>query len=162
MNLLTAIDFSEGTTAVLAETLTWSNRLKAHIWLVHVAEPIQDLVGYSSALGIYGSDPGFVANEADFKFVRDAAANDLRSRHAQLQEQAKKLREAGAEVTPLLLVGPVATTILKEAEKHQAGVIIVGSHGYGPVRQILTGSVSEGVLRHSTIPVLVVPTHKRG
>ncbi|MHC4140295.1 MAG: universal stress protein [Planctomycetota bacterium] len=40
-------------------------------------------------------------------------------------------------------------------------IIIVGTHGHGGVHHMIFGSVSEGVLRSSSCPVLVIPTHDR-
>ena len=38
-----------------------------------------------------------------------------------------------------------------------AGLLVVGSHGHGGLHHLLVGSVTEAVLRQSTIPVVVVP-----
>ena len=39
----------------------------------------------------------------------------------------------------------------------EAELLVVGSHGYGAVYDLLVGSISRGILKHSKIPVLVVP-----
>ena len=57
--------------------------------------------------------------------------------------------------------GSSASTILSEASRLGAGVIVIGSHGKGPVHRLLVGSTSEGVLRGSTVPVFVVPTRRK-
>jgi nucleotide-binding universal stress UspA family protein len=62
-------------------------------------------------------------------------------------------------VTALLVQGVTADTILEEAAKLAADIIVVGSRGKGALQQLVVGSVSEGVLRKSQCPVLVVPTH---
>ncbi len=36
-------------------------------------------------------------------------------------------------------------------------LLVLGSRGYGPLRQVLLGSVSAGVMRHAHCPVLVLP-----
>jgi nucleotide-binding universal stress UspA family protein len=46
---------------------------------------------------------------------------------------------------------------LDKVAKHEAGLVVVGSHGHGALYNLLVGSVAEGVIRHSTVPVVVVP-----
>ena len=52
--------------------------------------------------------------------------------------------------------GAPADAILSVARETGAELIVVGSHGYGPVHALL-GSVSHELLRTADIPVLVVP-----
>lgn len=47
--------------------------------------------------------------------------------------------------------------ILSIAEQEKADFIVMGTRGLDPVRRTLLGSVSDFVIRHSKIPVLVCP-----
>jgi nucleotide-binding universal stress UspA family protein len=59
---------------------------------------------------------------------------------------------------PRALVGtPIAETIAAYAATNDADLIVVGTHGYGPVKRMLLGSVSEHLLRCAPCPVLTVP-----
>lgn len=162
MNILVAIDFSDGLDSILSETRKWAEFTHPKLWLIHVTEPQPDFVGYSPDVGCV-SDPMavdvFIGSNQAHQDARDTAARRLREKRYQLQELAESLQTNDRTVIPLLLEGPVAKTILEEATKHEASMIIVGSHGYGAVHQLLLGSVSEAVLRKSPVPVLVVPTH---
>jgi nucleotide-binding universal stress UspA family protein len=46
--------------------------------------------------------------------------------------------------------------IVGEAARQGADIIVVGSHGRRGLRRLFLGSVAEHVVRHSTVPVLVV------
>jgi nucleotide-binding universal stress UspA family protein len=65
-----------------------------------------------------------------------------------------------------LVEGASGQMIIHVANEIDADVIVVGSHGKGWLKRVVIGSVSEYVLRHSTIPVLVVrhvePTGDKG
>jgi nucleotide-binding universal stress UspA family protein len=50
----------------------------------------------------------------------------------------------------------VAQTIVGQARKHHADVIVLGTHGRRGVRRLLLGSDAEAVLRESLVPVLLV------
>jgi nucleotide-binding universal stress UspA family protein len=65
-------------------------------------------------------------------------------------------REAGVELEVLVSRGNPVERICTLAEDHDARLIVVGSHGWGPFKRALFGSVSTGVLHHAKRPVLVV------
>lgn len=64
--------------------------------------------------------------------------------------------EWGLEATPLVWEGEPADAILAAARSEGADVIVIGSSGRSGVGRILLGSVSDDVIRRSTIPVMVV------
>src|SRR5512142_549663 len=49
-----------------------------------------------------------------------------------------------------------ATEALADASQH-ADLVVVGTHGRGPVRSFLLGSVSLSVIKHANCPVVVMP-----
>jgi nucleotide-binding universal stress UspA family protein len=62
------------------------------------------------------------------------------------------------EVDELVLNGgDPGDRIVRAAEEQQPDVVVVGSHGRGFLRRTLLGSVSEHVVRHCPVPVLVIP-----
>ncbi len=74
----------------------------------------------------------------------------------QIQELAGRL---GVEVPIVTAVesGAPAVEIVRYAERHGVGLIIVGTHGRTGVTRALLGSVAERVARTAPCPVLTVP-----
>jgi nucleotide-binding universal stress UspA family protein len=141
VSLLVAVDFSN----VSDDQLEIVGRLakpNREIYLLHVAEP----------------DPSFVGYEAGPDEVRHEVAVEFKREHEQLHDLADRLRKDGHQVNALMVQGPTVLTILAQAEKLGAEVIVVGSHGRGKLFDLVVGSVSAGVIRKSKVPVLVVPS----
>jgi nucleotide-binding universal stress UspA family protein len=53
--------------------------------------------------------------------------------------------------------GDPAGALADQAEKDELDLLLLGSRGYGPVRRVLLGGVSQGLIRIARCPVLVVP-----
>lgn len=76
---------------------------------------------------------------------------------ANLDEIAKMCRQNAVPCKTVVRTGHPVETIIKEAEKSRADLIVIGSHGRSAVKAALLGSVSFGVIHKDTrIPVLVV------
>jgi nucleotide-binding universal stress UspA family protein len=74
-----------------------------------------------------------------------------------LKENEKLYNQRGIPVKTVLRSGYPVEEILKEAEKSQADLIVIGSHGKSALKAALLGSVTFGVIhKDSQIPVLVV------
>ena len=67
-------------------------------------------------------------------------------------------RELGAtaESIPVTDETNVTGAIASEADRHDACAVVVGSRGLGRVKAPLLGSTTQGLLRHTRRPVVVV------
>lgn len=144
-NILVPIDLSNATHQVLAVAVTLAGPLGSKLWLVHVAAP----------------DPDFVGFKTGPQYVREHRAEILRKEHVDLQDMAASLEKQGLQAEALLVQGPTAETLLDEVERLKADLIIMGSHGRSGLFKAFLGSVSEQVLRDSKVPVLIVPSTER-
>lgn len=143
MKILAALDLTTTNPDVLQGARTWALEMKAKLWLLYVAAPNPDFVGYET-----GPDT-----------VRDAIAHQLRVQRVQLEEAAEQLRTEGIDATALLVQGPSAETILREADKIKADLILMGTRAHGRLHEWLVGSTSKGVLHKTVRPILLIPPH---
>jgi nucleotide-binding universal stress UspA family protein len=76
-------------------------------------------------------------------------------------EVVAAVRDLTPDIDTLTCQGIAADEIAHAAKELGVGLIVLGSHGWGPVRSALLGSVSEHVLHLAHCPVLVVrpPEH---
>jgi nucleotide-binding universal stress UspA family protein len=68
----------------------------------------------------------------------------------------EKAKFAGLEAESIILKGDPAEKILDFADEYDVDMIVVGSLGKSGIERFALGSVSEKVVRHAKIPVLVV------
>ena len=141
MKILVAIDFSQVTERMINVVERMPGRDDAEVFLLHVAAP----------------DPDFVGYEAGPDVVRDQVAAELRRERDELHSLAERLRAGGLPTTAIMVPGSTADTIFEQAEKRGAELIVIGTHGHGAMFDLLFGSISEQVLRRASLPVLVVP-----
>lgn len=64
------------------------------------------------------------------------------------------------DITPHVLVGHATDILLNESIKLQPGMLVIGTHGRTGLEHIVLGSTAEYLVRHATVPVLVVPYTK--
>lgn len=151
MNILVAIDLSESSQIVVDQAKKLAKALSAKIWLLHVANVNPDL-----SFSPVGSDE---VTYLDAGGIRDAIAKKFHDEHHQLQKFSKELRSVGLDSVSLLVEGSTTKTILNEAAKLSADMVILGSQGKGVVGRFLLGSTCEEILHKTSVPVLIVPTH---
>jgi nucleotide-binding universal stress UspA family protein len=77
------------------------------------------------------------------------------SREGPLLEIIERARMRGIEAAFLLWTGEPGQGIVAAAEAEQADMIVVGTRGLDRAGRFLLGSVSDYVVYHSRIPVLV-------
>ena len=66
------------------------------------------------------------------------------------------LRKAGVAFTSHWVVGDPAKEVEAFCTKHDIGLIVMGSHGHGALRNLTLGSFADLVLRNTRVPVTVV------
>lgn len=139
--IVAALDFSPVSADVLAQAADVAQAFKAALYLLHVAAPDPDFIGY---------EPGP-------QTVRSSVAAELHDVHRRLQDHAAELRRRGIDCTALLIQGSTPETIVREGERLDADLLVLGSHGHGLLRRALLGSVTEHVLHHAKRPLLILP-----
>jgi nucleotide-binding universal stress UspA family protein len=99
--------------------------------------------------------PSQVAMGAEaHSFLYDAHQRDLDAAMSELRDE----HEVQAEGR-LLEGNPV--DVLAEQSAEGLDLLLIGSRGYGPVRRVLLGGVSAGVMRKARCPVIVMPRSAR-
>jgi nucleotide-binding universal stress UspA family protein len=158
-SILVPIDCSGATPRVLALARELAEALRAEIHLVHVREipsavPVEPL-GYGG-LGMpeMVQMPGVPVSVEAIR--QDSPANEEEKR--KLAEWQQEIKRGGLKVTLHEPTGSVLDEILKRVEAVKPDLIVMGRHGHGAMYKLLVGSVTEGVLKASTCPVLLVPS----
>ena len=73
-----------------------------------------------------------------------------------IEKARGKLADAGVEVHLVEGHGDPADVIIEQAKEHDAGLIVVGTHGRGFVQRFVAGSVSTKLVQEAPCDVLVV------
>lgn len=129
-------DGSPESKIALKSAVAMARELKSSVRLVGVLPQFNPLVPV----------PGTVPAGNYQEILRE----DLRTALAAAAEQAE-----GVEVSSTLIDGDPLTVLIEQG--NDADLMVVGSRGYGPLRCALLGSVSEGLVRGASCPVVVVP-----
>ena len=144
-NVLVATDFGEASKVALDYGRDLARAYGATLHVLHVVEDLT----YS-----YASEVGFALPTYQEELVAEAAktldAAITADDHATLHV-----------VQAVLTMRVPANAITDYAKEHAIDVIVVGTHGRGPVQHFLMGSVAERVVRTAPCPVLTVRAHER-
>ncbi|MCK6572026.1 universal stress protein [Myxococcota bacterium] len=142
--ILVPHDFSGGAARAQALAGTLARKFDARVVLLHVT-PLPP--GMLPSTLIQPNDA--VTQVTVSEFTTRAAAERLES-------WARPLRDEGVPVEVGALLGGIAETILDEAKRVSADVIVMGTHGRRGLAHLLLGSVAEKVVRQADVPVITV------
>jgi nucleotide-binding universal stress UspA family protein len=140
--VLIATDLSQSAEAVLRSGLILAKRLAAETLVLHVFDE-REYQEQHLAMPRLSIDE--YAGNLAMRLRHLIASLELPHEHAQVEV----LPGGGAAV---------ADQILAAAHRMKVGLVVVGTHGRTGLPRVVMGSVAEAVVRHSDIPVLVVPT----
>jgi nucleotide-binding universal stress UspA family protein len=115
-------------------------RAGARLTLAYVHEP---------AATFYGEGAVILSDEVD--------AHDRRQKQAYLERVVTRFGDAGPkQVAPLLLEGDVVEAIRNQIAKDKTDLVVMTTHGRGPLGRFWLGSVADKLLRQLSIPLLLV------
>jgi nucleotide-binding universal stress UspA family protein len=146
-NILVAVDDVDGTTPASpliqrAMALGWA--FSSKVWLLHVVPR-----------------PGMTPFTVPREVLRVQAASELRHEHRAMHKLAHQLRDSGVDATALVTEGPIVRTLLRDAERLDADLIVVTCHRHSLLYRALADSAGERLLHESQRPVMFVPEPRR-
>jgi nucleotide-binding universal stress UspA family protein len=138
--ILVPVDYSPISDAALSEATDLAKLFGSEIVLVNVVEVIADLPN-------------------DVSLLKEGAYEDERDRSAlaKVQSAADKVSASGVKAKGVIGRSNVpAKEILLTAQRENADLIVIATHGMTGWREVAFGSVAEKVVKDATIPVLVL------
>jgi nucleotide-binding universal stress UspA family protein len=149
--ILVPLDGSEHSLRALEIAVRVAKNFNAKITLIHVySVGVRPIVMPEPTTLTPPSVP--IMPPADFSKVveatRKVGANIL-------TDGEKRVKAEGVQVETLLREGHTVQEILKTARDGKFDLIVIGARGISKIREIILGSVSDGVIRNAPCPVLV-------
>jgi nucleotide-binding universal stress UspA family protein len=160
--ILVPIDFSDVTPPVIDLTRQLAKALDAEIHLVHVKEVTAAATPGALGYGLAGMPelaPMSGVPVPGFEPMPETIPED-EGQTSKLTKWQQEIAQDGIKVSLQEPTGAVAEEILNQADALDADLIVMGTHGHGAMYNLLVGSATKGVLKHSTRPVLLVPGPK--
>ncbi len=133
--ILAAVDFSETSDKAFDYAMSLARVFEAEVVALHV---VHDPIVYAPTTGQEWRD--------EFERTIKEKLDALLNRHTC----------EGVEVTAVIKQGGAWLEIIEYAKAEDCNMIVLGTHGHGPVQHMLMGSVAEKVVRKAKHPVLVV------
>lgn len=140
--IVVPLDGSEVSEGAVAEAIRQARAFDLPVHLIRVVDThVLEQVGGSAAA-------------FNYTMLGDLFEQESTDAQTYLDEMTKRLSAEGLAVTHDVRVGPIARSILDAIEP--GDMIVMGSHGRSGIRRWVLGSVAEEVLRHASVPVLMV------
>lgn len=137
--ILCPVDFSDGAQLSIETAVRVANEANAELVIANVlASPVYYVIEPIAFPAAFISD------------LAQAAEEGL----ARSKELAVRL--GATRVSTQLLHGDAAHEIVELAKRDDFDLVVIGTHGRTGIKHALLGSVAEKVVRHATVPVLVV------
>jgi nucleotide-binding universal stress UspA family protein len=137
--ILVPIDGSATSNLALDEAIGLAKGRQAGLRVVHVVDTIN--LNVDSMADIAAS-----LRESGRRLLRDAEARARRSR-VKVETNLLEVQKFADRISNL---------VVKDAAAWRADVIVMGTHGRRGLNRLLLGSVADGVVRVSSVPVLLI------
>lgn len=151
--ILYATDMSENSRLAFGYAASLAKQYLAELVVVHAIEPVNP----NTSLQISGAmgESEWVNLQADYEMAMvDRLGTRLREFCSEMKTDIGDLNIKDDNI--LVKKGMSVDAILLAASEKAADIIIMGTHGYGMVKDALMGGTARRVVRRSEVPVLVV------
>lgn len=151
--ILVPLDGTDAAARALPYAAELARRFAATLLLVDVV-PTRDATLALAADIASGAmtDPALIAAEVS---ARETAAQGY------ITAVAEELAAQGLPVSTAVGQGAEGHGVVDIARRAGADLIVMAAHGHGPLGRLIFGNVTEDVIHHSPVPVLVVPPTQR-
>jgi nucleotide-binding universal stress UspA family protein len=151
--VLIALDYDPTAKEVAEQGYLLAKTMKADVIFLHVIaeETYYAALEYSPIVGFLGFEDEDVMELTTKDGLKTATKRFL---------DKMKYFIGDDRIETVVEEGKFADIILETAKKMHANVIVMGSHSRGWVEELLMGSVTEKVLKHTNIPLYIVPVKK--
>ncbi|NTW31223.1 MAG: universal stress protein [Bacteroidetes bacterium] len=152
--VLIALDYDPTAQKVAEEGYALAKAMNAEVILLHViSDPINySAPGHVTIMGFAGYLETSTLQIDSVDALKKASINFLDKSKQHLDDKT---------IQTIVGEGDLSESILKTAKSKHADVIVIGSHSRKWLENIVMGSVTEKVLRNTTIPLFIIPTKKR-
>jgi nucleotide-binding universal stress UspA family protein len=151
--ILIALDYNPTAQKVAEDGYALAKAMNASVILLHV---ISDAVYYSSTE--YSPIMGF-NGYMDVSPVQLETVDGLIKASYHFLDKSKQ-HLGDKTIQTLVKEGDFAEAIIETGRDLHADIIVIGSHSRKWLENIVMGSVTEKVLRHTSIPLYIIPTKK--
>jgi len=145
MNILLAVDGSEGSEAAVGMLIDRFRPGQAHVRVLHAVEWLKDMPMSFE----FGQGPTYARDIEHSRATSYARAEQLVAR------VEGELKQAGFQTSVSTPDDDPRHAIVEAARQWPANLIVMGSHGRRGVDRFLIGSVAESVMRHAGCSVLI-------
>jgi nucleotide-binding universal stress UspA family protein len=151
--ILIAVDYDPSAQSMLETGFAFAKSMNAQVILLHVTSDYvyYSSLDYSPILGYDSFSNLGLLQTNTIEELHKAAENYLETTKAYLGDDT---------IQTVVKDGDFGEVILETAKDMNVDVIVMGTHSRRGLDKILMGSVAEKVLRHSTIPLFIIPTKK--
>lgn len=155
--ILYSTDLSANAAHAFRHAISLAKAYNAQIHILHMM-PEMDAAVVSYVASVMGEDK-FAGMEQDHELELREEIRGKLDRFA-AEELAEFPEELARVASVIVHHGNAVAGILTEADRLSADLIVMGTHGKGPMHYAFLGSVAEKVLRKTLRPVMVIPLGK--
>ncbi len=137
--ILIPVDFSDTSLLAIKHAAYIAQKSHGHLYLLHVVN--SHFMAQNMFMPVVNLDQSGIESKASQK----------------LEQLAESMRtDFNVNIDIIIRTGSPSTEVVKVAKEIAASLIIMGTHGYSPIQEIMIGSVALKVITRSPAPTMVM------